>query len=102
MHVISIRRLKAYWQRHEAARIGLLAWHKIASKANWLDINDVRKSLPTADAVKVKSGAVMTVFNIKGNHYRLITSIYYPGQQVYIKMVLTHAQYSRDQWKERL
>ncbi|MFG0247844.1 MAG: type II toxin-antitoxin system HigB family toxin [Phycisphaeraceae bacterium JB051] len=102
MHVVSIKRLREYWGQHEDARIGLLAWHKIASKARWEDINDVRKSLPTADAVKAKSGAVMTVFNIKGNHYRLITSIYYPGQQVYIKMVLTHAQYSKDQWKEQL
>ena len=80
----------------------LLAWHKIASKASWQNINDVRQSLPKADPVEVKSGAIMTVFNIKGNHYRLITSIYYPGQQVYIKMVMTHDEYSKDQWKEQL
>jgi len=44
----------------------------------------------------------MTVFNVGGNKYRLITNIRYEGQQVYIKMVLTHGEYSKDKWKKQL
>ena len=40
--------------------------------------------------------------NIGGKKYRLIASIWYPGQQIYIKMVLTHPEYSKDKWKRRL
>ena len=57
---------------------------------------------PNADAVTADSGATMTVFNIGGNKYRLITSIWYRGRQVHIKMVLTHPEYSKDKWKKQL
>jgi mRNA interferase HigB len=37
---------------------------------------------------------------IKGNDYRLITSIVYATQRIYIKYVLTHSEYDRDKWKD--
>jgi mRNA interferase HigB len=40
-----------------------------------------------------------TVFNIKGNKYRLILSIDYDSQVAYFKYFLTHADYSKDEWK---
>jgi len=39
------------------------------------------------------------VFDIKGNNYRLITIILYPVQHVYIRYVLTHAEYDKGNWK---
>ncbi|MBS9392988.1 MAG: type II toxin-antitoxin system HigB family toxin [Dolichospermum sp. LBC05a] len=36
---------------------------------------------------------------IKGNKYRLIASINYENQVIYIKYVLTHAEYDKDYWK---
>jgi len=40
------------------------------------------------------------VFNIRGNHYRLITLIYYPGQTILIRTVLTHRDYGKGMWKD--
>jgi mRNA-degrading endonuclease HigB of HigAB toxin-antitoxin module len=40
-----------------------------------------------------------TVFNIKGNKYRLIISIDYEEQVIYYKYFLTHAEYDKEQWK---
>jgi mRNA-degrading endonuclease HigB of HigAB toxin-antitoxin module len=40
-----------------------------------------------------------TVFNIRGNHYRLICGIRYERQVIYIKYVLTHKQYDLGGWK---
>ena len=40
-----------------------------------------------------------TIFNIKGNKYRLIVSIDYEAQLIYYKYFLTHAEYDRDNWK---
>lgn len=37
------------------------------------------------------------VFNIGGNKYRIITSIHFNGQRLYILKVLTHKEY--DSWK---
>ncbi|WP_322745241.1 type II toxin-antitoxin system HigB family toxin [Nostoc sp. LEGE 12447] len=46
---------------------------------------------PKAEAV-----GNFTVFNIKGNNYRLIADIVYETQRIYIKYVLTHAEYDKD------
>ena len=40
-----------------------------------------------------------TVFNLKGNKYRLILDIDYSEQVAYFKYFLTHAQYDKEQWK---
>ena len=45
---------------------------------------------------------VVTVFNVKGNEYRLLTVMRYRAQQVYVIDVLTHAEYSKGKWKDRL
>ena len=57
---------------------------------------DVRKTYPHADAV-----GEFTVFNIGGNKYRLATSINYRTGKVYIHCVLTHEEYSKEDWKRR-
>jgi mRNA interferase HigB len=54
----------------------------------------VRKTYAHADFVEP-----YTVFNIKGNTYRLITVISYRYQRIFIKYVLTHAEYDKDKWK---
>jgi mRNA interferase HigB len=40
-----------------------------------------------------------TVFNIKGNRYRLIVDIDYESGVIYFKYFLTHADYDKDRWK---
>jgi len=42
----------------------------------------------------------LIVFNIGGNNYRLITSIHFNRAKVYIRHVLTHAEYDRGDWRE--
>jgi mRNA interferase HigB len=54
----------------------------------------VRRTYSAAEAV-----GDYTVFNIKGNTYRLIARIEYRLQIIFVKAVLTHAEYDKDQWK---
>ena len=63
---------------------------------------DARKTFPHADQVKVKSGRTVTVFNVRGNEFRLITAIHYDRRKVFVLNFLTHAEYSKDTWKNRL
>jgi len=44
----------------------------------------------------------VTVFHVCGNKYRLITAIHYNRQRVYVLRLLTHADYSKDFWKDDL
>lgn len=44
----------------------------------------------------------MTVFNICGNDFRLITAIHYDRRAVFVLRFLTHAEYSKNTWKQEL
>jgi mRNA interferase HigB len=94
MHIISYRKLKEFITKHADSREALDNWYRIASKVVWSNLVEVQKVFPLAEAV-----SNFTVFNIKGNRYRLITSIDYEKKLIYIKYVLTHAEYDKEQWK---
>jgi mRNA interferase HigB len=94
MHVISRKKLKQAAARHAELEGPLDAWFRVAKKAAWRTLADVRRTFSTADAV-----AKWTVFNIKGNQYRLISEINYAFGRIYIRHVLTHAEYDRGGWK---
>ncbi|AFZ11930.1 Protein of unknown function DUF2136 [Crinalium epipsammum PCC 9333] len=94
MHIISRKRLLEFCRQHADAFTPIDDWFRTAKAANWENINDIRQIYPSADAV-----GNFTVFNIKGNDYRLIVSINYEIQIVYIKYVLTHPEYDKEKWK---
>jgi mRNA interferase HigB len=94
MHVISRKKLREYCQSHADSCEALDDWYKIASKAVWANLLEVQAVYPKAEAV-----GNFTVFNIKGNKYRLILSINYEQQIIYIKYVLTHAEYDKENGK---
>ena len=95
MHVISRRRLKEAALRHPELETALDAWFRIAKKAPWQNLMVVRKTFARADAV-----GKWTVFNVKGNKYRLITEINYKFQRLYVRNVVTHAEYDQEKWKQ--
>jgi mRNA interferase HigB len=94
MHVISYRRLREYAEKHANIRDALDSWYKISTKLVWENLIEVQAVFPKAEAV-----GNFTVFNIKGNSYRLIVSIDYERKLIYVKYVLTHAEYDKEQWK---
>lgn len=100
--VISVKRLRQFWQRHPDAEAPLRSWYRMALKAQWGNIQAVRATFPHADAVTVASGRTVTVFNIGGNKYRLIVDLLYEVEVVYVCVVLTHAEYSKGRWKDQL
>ena len=94
MHVISRKRLLEAATIYSDLWVPLDTWYRIAKKAAWSSLAEVRAVLPTADPA-----GKFTVFNIKGNAFRLITEISYRTGRIYIRHVLTHAEYDREGWK---
>jgi mRNA interferase HigB len=94
VHVISRKRLLEAAETHAELGAPLDVWYRIAKKAAWKNLMEVRRELPAADAVKK-----FTVFNIKGNAYRLITEINYRTGRIFVRQVLTHAEYSKGAWQ---
>lgn len=87
---------------HPTAKPGLSAWQRIAESSDWSQFRDVRLTFRTADNVRVASGRSVVVFNIGGNQFRLICAIHYNRGSLYILRFLTHAEYSKDDWKNEL
>jgi len=95
LHVISRKKLVEAASKHSDLAEPLDSWYRLAKRAVWRSILDVRQTFPSADAV-----ADFTVFNIKGNSYRLITEINYRTGRIFLRHVLTHAEYSKEGWKK--
>lgn len=102
MKIGSRDRLVAAARRHPDAAGPLLAWITATEGANWRNLKEVHDVFRHADAVKVESGRTVTVFNIGGNKYRLMTAISYPIGAVNVLALLTHAEYDKKKWKKTL
>lgn len=95
MHIITRSRLKQFYEEHSNAKTSLTAWYKIASTTQWNNFVELRQTFASADQV-----GGLTVFNIGGNNYRLITYIDYQSKKIFIRHVLTHADYDKGHWKD--
>jgi mRNA interferase HigB len=102
LRVIKPSRVAEFIRRHPDAKTGLMAWLKDAKRAAWQSLIDVRQLYSHADPVYVQSSRTVTVFNIGGNKYRLITAIHYNTRILYVLRFLTHAEYSKNKWQEQL
>ena len=100
MRIISLKRLREFWRRHADSEEPLRSWCKTVSGAEWKSLQDARTTHPHADGVQADRGEMLTVFNISGNEYRLVTRIRYDYQLVNIRVVLTHSDYDKQKWKE--
>lgn len=96
MHVITKSTLAAFWRVHPDAEQPLRDWFRLMDQNNFADFTALRATFASADIV-----GKMTVFNIGGNKYRLIAALHYNTSKVFIRQVLTHAEYDRNQWKRR-
>jgi mRNA interferase HigB len=95
VRVFSRAVLREFCEKHTDSCEALYAWYRVASKAQWRSLMEVQQNYPTAEAV-----SNFTVFNIKGNKYRLIVDLVYSKQRIFVKYILTHAEYDKDRWKD--
>ncbi len=102
MRIIKEVFLVAAGREHPPAARHLDAWRKVVRVAAWHNLVDVRRTYPDTDAVKVRSGRQVLVFNIRRNDYRLIVAAHFNRQIIYTLRFMTHAEYSRDWWKDTL
>lgn len=91
MHIISFRKLKEYFETETNSKIALQDWYKKASKSDWYNFSELRNTFNSADYV----GNERYVFNIKGNHYRIVAIVKFKIQRIYIRWVGNHKDYNR-------
>jgi mRNA interferase HigB len=78
---------------HSEWSVSLYSWYKIASDADWKTFADVRNTWKRSDVV-----GRFVVFDISHNRCRLIATINYKRRMVYIRRILSHAEYDGKDW----
>ena len=94
MHIISRKALRIFAQNHPDSTSALNAWYKIVRTNRFASFHELQRVFARADQV-----GNLVVFNIGGNKYRLIAAIHFNRQKVYVRHILTHAEYNRGAWK---
>ncbi|CRM60301.1 mRNA interferase HigB [Pseudomonas sp. 31 R 17] len=96
MRVISEKRIweaKETWPRSATA---LDQWYRVIKRNAPKNFAAMKAMFPATDKV-----GEFHVFDIGGNKLRLIASVQYRMQRVYIKHLLDHRDYEKDKWKEK-
>jgi mRNA interferase HigB len=91
MHIITRTRLTTFARRHANAASPLAEWLRIMQRKQYRHHLDVLKDFPSVDFI----GPRKAVFNICGNRYRLVVDMRYDLGRIYIRHVVTHAEYDR-------
>ena len=94
MKIISNSALRAFAADHPQAEAPLQGWRRVIEKNRFSNWAELKAAFNSVDRV-----GDLVVFDIGGNKYRLIASIRFEKQILYIKAVLTHQDYDRGTWK---
>ncbi len=81
--------------KHRAAESPLRAWYKLATTTKWRRFADIKADCPRADLV-----GKCVVFDIGGNKFRLVVTASLDLGRLYVRRVMTHAEYDLGKWKE--
>lgn len=99
MHVITRKRLNEFVKNQDrTAKPGLKHWYKLMKQNDFHNPDELLQKFPRHSVDQVNS---LTVFDIGGRTaVRLVAAIHYNRKKVYIRAVLTHAEYEKGKWKE--
>lgn len=93
MNVLAKRTLLKFAAEYPEAADALLAWWDLTRQAEFASFAQVQEVFATASWI----GPEYIVFNIKGNHFRLITTVDFTYRMIRVKAFMRHSEY--DGWK---
>lgn len=91
MKIRRIDILTKYMQKHADSVTPLENWTKLARMAKWETPQDIRNAIRSADFLSGNR----VIFNIGGNHHRLVVVVVYVQGDVVIRWIGTRAEYSK-------
>lgn len=89
MRLISNKALRDFAKTHPAAHGPLQGWRRVVEQGRFRNFAELKKAFNAVD----KAGDYF-VFNIAGNRCRLIAAIHFNTQILYVRAVMTHADYN--------
>lgn len=90
MRLISNKALRDFAKRHPVAQAPLQGWRRIVERGRFRNFAELKRVFNSVD----KAGDYF-VFNVAGNSYRVIAAIHFNTQILYVRAVMTHAEYAK-------
>ena len=90
MKLIGIEKLVEFWEAKRDAENALRVWIQNVRQAVWKNPAETHLTYRHADLV-----GDCTVFNVRGNNYRLIVKINFQYQMMWIRFIGTHKEYDK-------
>ena len=97
MRLISKKNLLSAIEPYPDAQTAIESWYQLIKDNDWQSLEELRNGYSRS----VDEVYGYTIFNIKGNGYRLIVEIKYRSRIIFFKKFLTHAEYSKINWNDR-
>ena len=92
MRLISNKALREFAGIHPSAEAPLQGWRRVVEQSAFRNFAELKRAFNAVDKV-----GDLLVFNIAGNHYRLIAAVHFNTQILYVRSVMTHVEY--DHWR---
>ncbi len=83
--------LTTYVRKHADLRQPMAAWIAEVEQAAWQTPQDIKNRYRSADFLKGNR----VIFNLKGNHYRVVVAVTYAAGVVRVRWIGTHAEYDK-------
>lgn len=94
MHIITQRRIWDAKKKYPNFSNALDSWYRFIRKNQFNNFAELKRSFGSVDKI-----CDIFVFDIGGNKLRLIATIHFQRQKIYIRHILTHKEYDKSLWK---
>ncbi len=94
MHVITKKRIVEAKKKYPHSVSALDGWYAVVKKNNFLSFANLKQVFNTVDKI-----GKLYIFDIGGNKLRLIASVHFNRKKLYIRAILTHAEYDKSKWR---
>lgn len=95
MRIISRKAFRTFSEKHPESGQAFDEFYVKIKRCTPSNLAELRQTFPSADIV-----GDCIVFNVGGNKYRVIVHLDFEVQTMWIRIVLTHAEYDKDRWKD--
>lgn len=95
MRIITRRAITQSWKKYPEAKHSLAVWEERILVANYKNHEELKKVFRDADYIPNENFKHLTVFNVKGNDFRLAVDIFFNTGHVYVKWFGKHTVYDR-------
>ena len=94
LRIITKKKLIDFALEHPAAREPIDRWILAFKRNDFKNITEIKASYPSVDRV-----GELYVFNLGGNNFRLVVKVLFNARVVFIRAIMTHAEYDKNKWK---